>query len=66
MEPHSLMIPIQISPLPQIQSHVDEPEIWDPPFERWIQLADALLTASRACNSGYETSKNSRVQTCNF
>jgi len=61
MEPHSLVIPIHVSTPPQIQSHVDEPEVWDPPFERWIQLADALLTASRACNSGYEMRKNSRV-----
>jgi hypothetical protein len=61
MEPHSLVIPIRVSTPPQIQSHVDEPEVWDPPFERWIQLADALLTVSRACNSGYEMRKNSRV-----
>jgi hypothetical protein len=66
MEPHGIVIPIQISPLPQIQLHVDEPEIWDPPFERWIQLADALLIASRASNSGYETGKNSRFQARNF
>ena len=66
MEPKSTVIPMHVSTLPQIQSPVDEPEIWDPPFERWIQLADELLTASRASKSGYETRKNCRVQTRNF
>ena len=33
----------QISPLPPGEGLAAEVEVWDPPFERWMRLADTLL-----------------------
>jgi hypothetical protein len=33
----------QIAPVPQSVQQDPAVDVWDPPFERWLRLADSLL-----------------------
>ena len=43
MDPKTTAAESQISPLPPGEGLASEGEVWDPPFERWMRLADTLL-----------------------
>jgi len=45
MEPKTIA-KSQTSPMAPGERVMPDPEVWDPPFERWIRLADALLYAA--------------------
>jgi len=42
MDPKTI-VESRISPVPPGDLPVPELEVWDPPFERWMKIADALL-----------------------
>ena len=46
---HKIIPQSQISPVPPAADRLTpDVEVWDPPFERWIRLADTLLGRAAA------------------
>jgi hypothetical protein len=41
-------------PESQVPQHTPDMEVWDPPFERWLKLADDLLRNSPVPKSPLE------------
>jgi hypothetical protein len=44
MGPKSAVIPTSVPPLNFLSKQEPEIDIWEPPFERWMKLADDLLS----------------------
>ena len=44
MDPKNVVSPTSVPPPNFILKHEPEVEIWEPPFERWMKLADDLLS----------------------
>ncbi len=36
-------------PPPSAKHGVADPDVWEPPFERWLRLTDAFLAQNPAC-----------------
>lgn len=37
------------APPPSVKQGVVDTDVWEPPFERWLRLTDALLAKNPAC-----------------
>lgn len=44
MDPKSVVVPTSVPPPTFLSKQDPEIDIWEPPFERWMKLADDLLS----------------------